>query len=659
MTWRHGIVQDLHSAGLRGYLPRYIQEFLKNRVFQVRIGSHQSDVKPQINGVPQGSILAVTLFALKINGVAKIIPNRPGFISSLYVDDLQIGFRHCDLNVVRTEMQQCLVNVYQWAQQNGFKFSITKTKAMHFTTVPGLHINRPQFSIGNHNIPYTESIKFLGLIWDTKLLWREHIDKLKSDCSKLLGLLKTISAQNWGADQYSMLKIYRTYIRAKLDYGAPVYSSAAATTLDKLNTVVTDALRIATGAFKSTPTDSLHILANEMKLSHRRDYLSLRYFYKTKSNTSNPATQHLIPLCYRTLFRNKAIPQPLSLRIQQSIEKYQLRKQFVKPSFSYKLLGISIPTYAISKPDINMELNEYPKLVTPPSFYRSAIARLLSTEYARYMKLYTDGSKRETGVGAAVSWNGRTRRATLPREATIYSAEMHAISMAVHIINEEPAETLFVILSDSYSALITLLNLRATHPVARKIIHDISRLQTESGKTVKLCWVPSHVGVAGNEEADKAAVAAARGVEEYIGVEYRDWYPHIRTKIEADWSEEWKKKRQKLSAVKGDATPWKSIKTTCRRDEVVINRLRAGHCLATHRYLMEGPDAPPVCEQCNNAVLTVKHMLLECPAYDEVRRRLEMEPSTAPGKLKSLIGDEMRVEKVIKFLKVVEIYGKI
>ena len=195
-----------------------------------------------------------------------------------------------------------------------------------------------------------------------------------------------------------------------------------------------------------------------------------------------------------------------------------------------------------------------------------------------------------------MSWNGRIRRATLPREGTIYSAEMHAISMAVQIINEESAETLFVTLSDSYSALITLLNLRAMHSVARKIIHDISRLQTESEMTSKLCWVPSHVGVVGNEEADKAAVATARGVEEYIGVEHRDWYPHIRTKIEADWSEEWKRNRQKLSVVKGDATPWKSIKTICRRNEVIINRLRAGHCLATHRYLMEEPDAPPVCE---------------------------------------------------------------
>lgn len=63
-TWKHSIVQDFHSAGLKGYLLKFIREFLKNRVFQVRVGSYQSDVKNQINGVSQGIILTVLLVAL-------------------------------------------------------------------------------------------------------------------------------------------------------------------------------------------------------------------------------------------------------------------------------------------------------------------------------------------------------------------------------------------------------------------------------------------------------------------------------------------------------------------------------------------------------------------------------------------------------------------
>ena len=208
-------------------------------------------------------MLAITLFALKINSVAQLIPKKAGFIASLYVGDLQIGYRHCNITKVGTEMQQCLTKVYKWAQSNGFIFSETKTKMMHFTTLPGLHINKPQLAIENHIIPYTNSIKFLGMIWDTELLWGKHIAKLKAECNKAIGMLRTVTTQKWRADQYSTLKIYHTYIRAKLDYGSPAYASAAPTILNTLNSIATEALRIATGAFKSTPVDTLHILANE------------------------------------------------------------------------------------------------------------------------------------------------------------------------------------------------------------------------------------------------------------------------------------------------------------------------------------------------------------------------------------------------------------
>ena len=251
-------------------------------------------------------------------------------------------------------------------------------------------------------------------------------------------------------------------------------------------------------------------------------------------------------MSYRTLFRNKGIAIPLNLRTQQALEKYQLRKILIKPAFSYRLLGINTPAYAVEKLNINFELNEYPKLITTVAYYRTNFTRRLNTDYAGYMKLYTDGSKREAGVGAAVTWNGRKRSATLPREASIFSAEMHTISMAVNIIAEETTETKFVIMSDSQSVLKALRNLRTANPVAKKVIHDVHRIQAEDRRSVKFCWVPGHVGVAGNEEADRAAGAAAARPEEYIGVEYKDWYPLKRKKILEDWTDDWRTKKAKI-----------------------------------------------------------------------------------------------------------------
>ena len=52
-TWKFVIMRDLHNAGLRGRLPLFIESFLKNRQFHVRLGSSYSDLFDQEMGVLQ------------------------------------------------------------------------------------------------------------------------------------------------------------------------------------------------------------------------------------------------------------------------------------------------------------------------------------------------------------------------------------------------------------------------------------------------------------------------------------------------------------------------------------------------------------------------------------------------------------------------------
>jgi Reverse transcriptase (RNA-dependent DNA polymerase) len=60
-TWKYGILQDLQNAGLRGRLPTFVSNFLSNREFNIRVGPYLSDTYKQEMGVPQGSIISVTL----------------------------------------------------------------------------------------------------------------------------------------------------------------------------------------------------------------------------------------------------------------------------------------------------------------------------------------------------------------------------------------------------------------------------------------------------------------------------------------------------------------------------------------------------------------------------------------------------------------------
>ena len=87
------------------------------------------------------------------------------------------------------------------------------------------------------------------------------------------------------------------------------------------------------------------------------------------------------------------------------------------------------------------------------------------------------------------------RRATLSCEVSVYIAEMHAISMVISVVGEE-------------------------------IDHTKLRMGSR-----KFCCIPGPVEVKSNEEADRTAVSTAARAEEFIGVDYQDWYSLIRKKV--------------------------------------------------------------------------------------------------------------------------------
>lgn len=131
----------MHAAGLRGYLPMYIQRFLSQRSFKVRLNNVTSSEYIQVNGVPQGSLLSVTLFALKINSIVNSVPQNSNWISSLYVDDLQIAIRYYDIPTAGQEIQKCINDLQKWTVLNGFKFSVSKTKILLFSNKSRSNIN--------------------------------------------------------------------------------------------------------------------------------------------------------------------------------------------------------------------------------------------------------------------------------------------------------------------------------------------------------------------------------------------------------------------------------------------------------------------------------------------------------------------------------------
>ena len=162
-TWKYGIMNDLHEIGLKGRLPSFVQNFLSNREFKVRVTL--SEAHHQEQGVPQGSILSVTLFSLKINNIVKCL--NPGVDCSLYVDDFLICYRSKNMNTFERHFQINLNKIQKWATENGFKFSKSKIVCMHFCHLRKAH-NDPTLTLDGTPIPVVEENKSIGIVFDKK-----------------------------------------------------------------------------------------------------------------------------------------------------------------------------------------------------------------------------------------------------------------------------------------------------------------------------------------------------------------------------------------------------------------------------------------------------------------------------------------------------------
>jgi len=94
----------------------------------------------------------------------------------------------------------------------------------------------------------------------------------------------------------------------------------------------------------------------------------------------------------------------------------------------------------------------------------------------------------------------------LPNNASIFRAELYAISLALAVIRRRKEKN-FIIFSDSVSSLEAISGFKLEIDIVQNIIKDYTHL-ANSGKIIILCWIPSHVNIHGNERADTAAKSA-------------------------------------------------------------------------------------------------------------------------------------------------------
>ena len=89
------------------------------------------------------------------------------------------------------------------------------------------------------------------------------------------------------------------------------------------------------------------------------------------------------------------------------------------------------------------------------------------------------------------------------------------------------------------------------NPLIQILKERIHSLETEGDKRITFCWTPAHVGIQGNEEADRIAKAATSQPAVDMNLPYSDYNPYIRKIVLAKWQNRWEgEQNNKLHAIR-------------------------------------------------------------------------------------------------------------
>jgi len=358
--------------------------------------------------------------------------------------------------------------------------------------------------------------KFLGINFDSKLTWSDHVNYIMDKCNKRLNLLRAVSGNKWGASKKTLLILYRSLIRSILDYGDIALDSMSDHNKRKLDSIQARALRVVCGAVAGTATSALQVDTGELPLQLRRSQHQLQYTVKVKSDNNHPAD--IIQPNWLTIrhTRYDSNTDPIHNKVSDFSRKYLENIEVANSSQP------SVPPWHRKECIIDTSISKSGNKKESPNLLTSLAKERLDT-YSGNIQIFTDASKNQDGrTAAAFNIPGfQIKQAKrLTDNLTIFTAELTAIKLAVlwpkENQNRFSKTQNIVIVSDSLSALKAIKTCKSMD--SPSLLNEVLDLVDNIRVHVKLLWVPSHRGIHGNETVDRLAQNAAHSAETELNV---------------------------------------------------------------------------------------------------------------------------------------------
>ncbi|XP_048480282.1 uncharacterized protein LOC119694816, partial [Plutella xylostella] len=575
-AWWPALKHQLLTRRCPQNLRRLVDSYLEGRKITVNYAGAKSE-RTTSKGCVQGSIGGPTFWNLILDPLLQILSGEDVYCQA-FADDGVLIFSGKSIAQMEETANSVLAKVTEWGENNKLNFAAHKTNVMLLTRK--LKFDPPAIQMSGKTLAIVDEIKILGLTIDKNLNFNAHVKAVCKKASNIYKQLACAAKVTWGLNGEIIRTIYVAVIEPIITYGSCAWSEATKLQTNK----------------------------KQLEAIQRCFAQKICKAYRTASLTSVLALSGTLPL---------------DLRIQENAAMYEAKRglstTFLPPGrqLEQKVKFADFPHPAT-------------QITTEYELLENMDSDTIATLHITGPQIYTDGSKMDGKVGAALTWweDGRetsNELFSLDKTCTVFQSELYALHKAVRKVKDSKV-SVANILSDSRSSLELLNNPKLSHPLAKIIKEDMARI-AEDGRQVRLFWLRAHVGTPGNERADELAKAASSKTPsqpDYAEVPLS----YVRKKIRSETVQKWQDRYD--SSETGSITKMflpdvdkayriiREAKPNHFQTQILTGHGGFGEYL--HRFNLK---QHPGCECDATVNESVLHLLLECPRFQLRRQDLE------------------------------------
>ena len=339
------LLLKMKGYGISGNILKWVRSFLTGRKQRVRVGKEYSNMTDVTSGIPQGSILGPVLFTIFIND----LPDAIKVNCKVFADDTKIY----DSTKHKRQIQDDLFMMQKWTETWNLYFNVAKCKVMH---IGKKNPETKYYMKIENDLQSLESCteeKDLGITFDDKLSFDQHISNITKKANQMLGIIKRTF--NY-MDKEIFSKLYKALVRSHLEYGNVVWSPHLKRQSLQIESIQRRATKLVPECREMDYNQRLRYL-KLYSLKGRRERGDLIQVYKIFKGNDDIKPENIFSLATYTKTRN----QGNKLRISYS--KTDIRKF----SFANRVVEKwnNLPTEIKEAPSVNAfknRLDANPKL---------------------------------------------------------------------------------------------------------------------------------------------------------------------------------------------------------------------------------------------------------------------------------------------------------